>query len=127
MLDQLRCEDAVEFAGSLKRRIREEVGYLGIESFVPAHRDGLGAEIDAFGRNAHLVHQLQKLAAAAADIEHAAAIGKERAVELFGLTNLRFRTAETKSETGVVDIERPRGLRGMGGGVVRRGGGRRGL
>ena len=120
MLDDLRAKMPSNSPAVCSGEIREEIGNLGIKPFSRHIATDSTPRSIPLRRNAHLAHQLQELAAAAADIEHAVAIGKERAVEFFGLTDLRFRAAETKRETGVVDIERPRGCRGMRGGCLRR-------
>ena len=51
-------------------QVREQVGGFGVQALVAAEGHRFLAEIDAARGDAGLAHQLQKLAAAAADIEH---------------------------------------------------------
>ena len=51
-------------------QVREQVGGFRVQTLVAAQGHGFLAEIDAARGDAGLAHQFQKLAAAAADIQH---------------------------------------------------------
>ncbi len=82
MLHNLGAEDTVEGGLRLIGEVREQVRNVGFESFVAAGGDGLRGEIDAARGDLRVVHHLQKLAAAATDVQHAAAAREIRQVDL---------------------------------------------
>ena len=70
MLDDLRREDAAERAVRQRREIADGVSLGHVEPAGAAAFGHLVIEIDAARRNAARAEEVEKFAAAAADIEH---------------------------------------------------------
>ena len=103
MLHHLRAEYSVERALGQRGQVREQIRGSGFKTLLAAHGNALLAEIDAGGGHPGFPHQLQELAAPAADVQHSRAAGEIVQIELLAGLDVFFGTAETFGETGVIE------------------------
>ena len=90
MLDHLHGDEAAERAVRQGRQVFERVSLRCLQPALTTDLDHRDIQIEAASLDAVLAHEIQELAAAAADVEHVGRTGKVRHVELQAGANLLF-------------------------------------
>ena len=107
VFDHLGREQSTQRTVRLRQKIGERIRFGGVESLLAADVDHRGVKVNATGLDSLFAKEREKLAAAAADVEHVASALEERQILGYPLADVIGGAAEPVLETDVyVAVER---------------------